>query len=252
MKQQKVLIKGNKYGISVYLDPEEDFQKLLDEAAQKFRASAAFFKDATVVLNLEGRALSTEELKQLVETITENTELDIACLMSETEDDMAAAMKEALYKNRSREEKLREAEEQTKTTHLRTEVDSSTENSGGYGQFYKGTLRSGQVVESESSIIVMGDINPGAKVVARGNIVILGALKGYAYAGAGGNVHTFVAALEMSPMQIKIGDVLARNSDDKKTRIKLKGPHIAFVQEGSVYIEEISKEVLGEIQIYET
>lgn len=247
MKQQTVLIKGNKYGISVYLDAEEPFENLLSEAAEKFKSSSAFFKNAKVALSVEGRELTIQEEKALLNVIGENTELDIVCVLSDQEDETALRMKEAV------ERAVRESEnKQVKMAPIEPTVDSSTETSSGYGQFYKGTLRSGQVVESESSIIIMGDINPGAKVIARGNIVILGALKGYAYAGTGGNVHTFVAALEMSPMQIRIGDILARNSDDTRSRLKLKGPHIAFVQDGCVYIEEISKEVLGEIQIYES
>ena len=55
----------------------------------------------------------------------------------------------------------------------------------------------------------------------------------------------------MNPMQIRIGEVLARNSDDSRSRLKLKGPHIAFVQDDNIYIEEISKDVLNGIQIYE-
>lgn len=61
--------------------------------------------------------------------------------------------------------------------------------------FIKGTLRSGQVLESETSIIILGDVNPGATVVSKGNVVVLGALKGTIHAGATGNEASFVAAL---------------------------------------------------------
>lgn len=240
--KQSVLIKGNKYGIAVYLEPEEEFPQLLKEAAEKFRASSGFFKNARVALSLEGKVLSLEEEKALLNVIAENTQLEVVCVLSDQEDDTALRMKAA----------VEQAQHSGHGSGMPAQtVDSNSDGCGGYGQFYKGTLRSGQVVESESSIIVMGDINPGAKVIARGNIVILGALKGYAYAGTGGNVHTFVAALEMNPMQIRIGEVLARNSDDSRSRLKLKGPHIAFVQDDNIYIEEISKDVLNGIQIYE-
>ena len=55
--------------------------------------------------------------------------------------------------------------------------------------------------------MIVGDVNPGAKIVARGNIVVLGSLDGNAYAGAAGNSESFVAALHMNPIQIKIADV---------------------------------------------
>ena len=74
------------------------------------------------------------------------------------------------------------------------------------GKFYKGTLRSGQVLEAGSSIIILGDVNPGATVVSKGNVVVLGTLKGTIHAGAAGNEGAFVAALNMNPMQIRIAD----------------------------------------------
>ena len=123
------------------------------------------------------------------------------------------------------------------------------------GQFYKGTLRSGQQIESETSIIVLGDVNPGAKVIAKGNIVVLGALKGIAYAGADGDDRCFVAALEMDPVQIKIGDHIGRSADKKETakgfRRKAKSeasvPQIATVYEQQILIEPISSGLLKNI-----
>ena len=119
------------------------------------------------------------------------------------------------------------------------------------GRFYKGTLRSGQVLESETSIIILGDVNPGARVISKGNVIVLGTLKGNIYVGAAGNENAFVAALSMEPMQIRIGDVIARCSDNgpvkkKKTEDK---PKIAYVEDGNIYIEPITKEVLNDINL---
>ena len=118
------------------------------------------------------------------------------------------------------------------------------------GQFYKGTLRSGQVLESESSIIILGDVNPGARVIAKGNIVVLGALKGLVYAGANGNQDAFVVALDMIPMQIRIGDVIARSSDGPPAKpAKTIDPKIAFVEDGNIYIEKLDKNSLSDIRL---
>ncbi len=90
--------------------------------------------------------------------------------------------------------------------------------------FYKGTLRSGQVFEADGSVVVLGDVNPGGKVVAKGSVIVLGSLKGNIFAGVDGNENAFVVALEMSPMQIKIGDIIARSSDsgNKVQRAEVK------------------------------
>ena len=119
------------------------------------------------------------------------------------------------------------------------------------GRFYKGTLRSGQVLESETSIIILGDVNPGARVVSKGNVIVLGALKGNVFVGAAGNERAFVAALSMDPMQIRIGDVIARSSDGAARRKKKADdtPKIAFVEDGNIYIEPITKDVLNDIKL---
>ena len=122
------------------------------------------------------------------------------------------------------------------------------ELSSNTGQFYKGNLRSGQVLEVETSIVVIGDINNGAKVVSKGNVVILGSLKGNVFAGASGNTNAFVVALDMDPIQIRIGDIIGR-SPDKKSKKVVKEPKIAFVDDGNIYVEPLSKDILNDIHL---
>ncbi|HIT60444.1 MAG TPA: septum site-determining protein MinC, partial [Candidatus Fimousia stercorigallinarum] len=91
-----------------------------------------------------------------------------------------------------------------------------------------------------------------------GNVVILGALKGYVYAGTEGNDRAFVVALEMQPMQIRIGNQIARNSDEerkkkflkkKKKKAEITEPQMAFVEDGTIYVEPISKSLIHELMI---
>ena len=123
------------------------------------------------------------------------------------------------------------------------------------GEFYRGTLRSGQVLESEASITILGDVNPGARVTSGGNIVVLGALKGNAQAGIYGDTSCFILALEMDPIQIQIGDLLAKSPDKEKkkrrTAVREKKDsnelQIAVAREGNIYIEPVSKKILNNI-----
>ncbi len=242
--KQLAIIKGNKYGILIRLDAKAPFSQVLEELSARLKASADFFKDAKMALSIEGRALSQEEEEQVLAAFAEHSRIEIICVMD------TDAKREALY---------RKLVEQTESADQTEKQDDMAEETAGErlfpgggqdeltaGQFYKGTLRSGQVVESSSSMIVLGDINPGAKVIATGNIIVLGSLKGYAVAGAGGNETAFVAALEMSPMQIKIGNVIGRSIDKKKKKEK-KQPQIAYVLEGNIYIEDISKDIMNDI-----
>lgn len=235
---QPVVIKSNKYGLTVCLDTEPDFGTLRTLVAEKFAESKKFFKGAELAIAFEGRELTQDEQIILVQEMITNAGIKVPCIV-----DVDVA-KEAVMK---------QAMDRTGTKAAEAVSD------GGDGKFYKGTLRSGQVLESESSIIILGDVNPGATVVSKGNVVVLGTLKGSIYVGAGGNENTFVAALSMDPMQIRIADYIARNSDgpekkDKKKLMKKKDkteeqPMIAYVDAGNIYIEPITKEVLADINI---
>ena len=123
----------------------------------------------------------------------------------------------------------------------------------GSGDFYRGTLRSGQVIESESSVTIIGDVNPGAKIISQGNIVILGALKGNAHAGSAGDRNCFIFALDMNPIQIQIGDLIAKSPDKEKTRkhllrrekVQTAESQIAVARDGNIYIEPVTKDILN-------
>ena len=222
MSQQTVVIKSNKYGITLFLDKDTEFSKLLKDIGEKFRASSKFFKDAQMALAFEGRTLSQEEQMDVIRVIQESSDLEILCILEQD------ALKES-YMKRVLEE--------------RQQQQASSD-----GRFYKGTLRSGQVLESETSIIILGDVNPGATVVSKGNVVVLGALKGTIHAGATGNESSFVAALNMNPMQIRIADCIARSADGPSAK-SATGPMIAYTENGNIYMEPLTKEVINDIRI---
>ena len=95
---------------------------------------------------------------------------------------------------------------------------------------------------------ILGDVNPGATVVSKGNVIVLGALKGTIHAGAAGNESCFVAALNMMPMQIRIGDCIARSADSPMVKNTTE-PMIAYTEDGNIYMEPITKEVINDIRI---
>ena len=219
-----VVIKGNKYGIVIQMDKNVAFSDLKKDLIEKFKSASKFFDKANMAVSFEGRTLSMDEEREILQIISENSELNIVCIIDNDE------LKEKMFK-KAVEDKLEELSAHT-------------------GRFYKGTLRSGQQLESESSLIILGDINPGAKVIAKGNIIVLGSLKGTVYAGANGNDESFVVALEMAPIQIRIGDTIAR-CNDSGGRVKpiSKDPMIAFVEDENIYIEKLDKDVLNDIKL---
>ena len=268
--KQLVTLKGNKYGLLLRLDPEAAFADVIQELAVKLQASADFFKDAKMALSVEGRKLCPQEEDAILETVKNHCQIEVICMIDSDE------QREQLYKRLVEQAVQAEAAPPVaaaatgKTSgeteaakgefpapdEAAPEVEASQPKEGvvpdvqnldiNTGQFYKGTLRSGQVIESAGNLIVLGDINPGGKAIAAGNIIVLGSLKGYAVAGAGGNETAFVVALEMLPMQIRIGNIIGRSIDKKKKRGKTQ-PKIAFVLNKSIYIEDINREIMNDI-----
>lgn len=223
---QPVVLKSNRYGINLILDADMPFGQLEEAILEKFRESEKFFKNAKIAISFEGRRLSQEEEFSILDMIAKNTSIQVICVVDQDE------MREQMYK-----EKI--------DSYYQDVADNS-------GEFYKGTLRSGQVLKCDTSIVIIGDVNPGAKIIAKGNIVILGSLKGNAYAGAAGDESCFVTALDMDPVQIKIGNVIGRSADRGpweaiRNRHRTMDPQIALVSKGNIMIEPITHGLLKKI-----
>lgn len=261
--KQLVGIKGNPYGITLRLDSEASFEEILVELDEKLKSSARFFRNANLALKVEKRSVTEEEEEMLIDHIEQIAGVKVACIMDESKETTEYYQSMLEEAERIKQEMLnleeQESTEEEELGEAQGQVwEQSMQKEGTQGQFYKGTLRSGQVVESGSSIIVLGDVNPGAKVVANGNIVVLGSLKGYAFAGAAGNDTAFVVALEMKPMQIRIGQYFGVDAGKKEKKLAKKGlkrpkiqpasePKIAFVSEESICIESLSRDIMGDI-----
>ena len=97
-------------------------------------------------------------------------------------------------------------------------------------KFYKASLRSGQKIEFEGSVVIIGDVNDGAEVIAEDNIVVLGALRGMAHAGAKGNNEAIIAARIIDSPQIRIGTIIKERS---RKEIDMQAYTFAFVNEGN-------------------
>lgn len=225
MSRSAVIIKSNPYGLILNLDPDLPFDELKEAVGEKFRQSAGFFKKAQLAVTFCGRVLNHEQEAQLVEEIVQNSGIHIICIVDE---------------DKETAERYRKAVEHALEDH-------KTED----GQFYRGTLRSGQVLESENSIVIIGDVNPGAQIVSKGNIVILGCCMGNVYAGASGDKNCFVAALTMKPMQIRIADKAARSAIVKKqdTGEYPVDPKIVFIKDDHLQMKSITNETLCEFLI---
>ena len=211
--ERLVTIRSSRYGLDIELDPEEDFDSLLEILTGKFRSSARFFKDAKMALSFSGRSLTRTEEEKILQVISENTQIDILCVVEQ---------------NDKNEPMYRSIVEQTLSDISKRE-----------GQFYRGTLGKREILESESSSVILGAVELGARVIAKGNVVIVGALYGAVHAGASGDRDAFVVALSMQPKQLCIGDIEAKRQIIYQESLSIKGPKIAVVDGRRIYLDPL-------------
>lgn len=226
--KNSVIIKSFPNGIVLHLDPELAFSELLIEIAVKFKESSSFFKDAKMALSIKGRTLTEEEENKILDVISENSDIHILCLVGEDE-----------------------ATDRLFVKALSQADFSDASLTGSEGQFYKGTLKNGQVLETESSIVILGDVYPGSAIISAKDIIVLGGLFGEAYAGGNGSKGHYVAALEMSPEKLKIGD-FKYNTKEKNSKWSIKPkvqPKIAYVKNQKVVMDSLTKELLSELPV---
>lgn len=103
------------------------------------------------------------------------------------------------------------------------------------------TLRSGQSLSSEGNVVVIGDVNPGAEIVAKGDITVWGVLGGIAHAGSDGNTYSKIRALKLNAIQLRIGDIFARRPDTG---------NMPYVQKSDTFTPEEARVSKKHIMIY--
>jgi len=112
--------------------------------------------------------------------------------------------------------------------------------------YLRKTIRSGQSISSDGNIIVIGDVNPGAEIIAKGDITVWGILGGIAHAGSDGNNLARIRALKLNPVQIRIGEIFARRPDTVNLPYVQKSceyiPEEAFAYKGSIVIKKLHEE----------
>ena len=217
-----VLIKSFPNGITLLMREDASMEEILQELTVKFTEARNFFGSSTKALSMEGRKVTEAEEILILDTIRVNSNVRIACIVGHDDDTNKNFIKALQHMDK----KL-----------------SGTEG----GQFYKGTLKNREVIETENSIVVLGDVYPGSAVFSAGNIIILGGLYGEAYAGGDGREDAYIVALEMEPERLKIGDFKYKtNAKQLKWGIHPKvQPKIAHLKNGKIVFDPLTKELLG-------
>ena len=208
-QENYVIFKGTKDGVTILFNADAPFDVLCEQLKKKVEEAGKFFDNVKTPMAFKGRTFTEAEEEQLLKIIAENTTMNITFV--KTENNELKQLNELIEKEMS---------------------------PFNLTKYHKGSLRNGQKIEFDGSVVVIGDVNPGAEIKATGNIIILGQLKGMAHAGCKGMTDAFVTAIFMAPVQLRIADIITRFPEENKKGPK--PPEYAFVQNGQIFVMALS------------
>ena len=165
--------------IIIYVNAIAEMSEIIEELQTKIPKLKEFYQTSTIPIRVTGKLFSEEEIVMLRDLIS--NEINVAIKFDGISDLLGLhAIK--------------------KTFEADTEITET--------KFVMNSLRSGQREEYQGSIVICGDVNFGAEIIAGGNIMVLGALRGLAHAGANGNTMAFIAANFIDVTQIRIANLV--------------------------------------------
>lgn len=156
------------------------------ELQEKIKELKKMYKDDKTPILINGKVLKNKEMEEIQNIIKENIDVDI-----EFESPTTLGLS-GIKKTFNKEIAISET------------------------KFHRGSLRSGQKMESDGSLVILGDVNSGAEIMASDNIVVLGALRGLAHAGAKGNKQAIISAGLLDTVQIRIANIVKEIDRDEE------------------------------------
>lgn len=219
-----VAIKGVNDGLWVSISPTEEWQAITSELAARIDEKIAFFAGAKVTVDVGERPVPKYELSSL-KALLERRGLTLAAVHSESETTLDSA--QAL-------DVRTHIQKRDYDVGMEDDIPIDPEEAGTVGVLIKRTLRSGRTVHSRGHVVVFGDVNPGAKIIAVGDVIVWGKLRGMVHAGAEGDTDAIVCALEMTPNQIRIAGFITTSPIDNRHNHR---PEVACVRDNQIVVE---------------
>lgn len=190
MKRNYVSINLRKDEIVMKIAEDAEQENILASLRRKLPELKKLYQEEKTPIKVVGKVLKNREIDEIQAMIKEKIDVDI-------EFDMPKSLGLSSIK-KAYERKISISET----------------------QFYRGGLRSGQKIETEGSIVIIGDVNRGAEVIASDNVIVLGALRGLAHAGAKGNKQAIIAAGLLDVVQIRISNIVKEIDREEEPRHK--------------------------------
>ena len=186
MRSNYVSINLRKDEIVIKLDENAEQEQLVAALKKKLTELKKLYKDEKTPIRVTGKILKNREIDEIQELIKEKIDVEIDFDTPKTLG--LSGIKRTFDKEIAMSET----------------------------KFHRGSLRSGQRMETEGSLVILGDVNSGAEVVASENIVVLGALRGLAHAGAKGNKQAIISAGLFDAVQVRIANIVKEINRDEE------------------------------------
>jgi len=224
--QGYIAIKGTRNGLLLTLEPETSFGDLLGALSERLSEAPAFFRGASLTVDTSRRNLRVSERIQL-EHLLAHYQMSVTPLEMSME------------KPKDIKRTVTLPETPATPLVLPPPVEVSVQPQPDAREtddtlFLRRTVRSGQAIHHPSNVVVLGDVNPGAEIVAGGDILVWGVLRGMVHAGYPDNEQALVCSLQLSPVQLRIGHLLSRPPEGFEAQPR---PEVAMIKQGQIVVE---------------
>ncbi len=217
-------IKGLKAGPTFLFDDQAPFVNIVEAVEEELARANGFFRDSPIVLHFGGRILQKEEWWQLKDALHREGLLLRYAVSNNP------ASRELLYK-----EGLSVRENMSSTRRRKSDQDIVPPE--GEGALYlRHGMRGGQKQVFDGDVVLCGDVNQGAEIIAGGDVIVMGTLRGVVHAGYPDNKRTVVVALNLIPLQLRIGPLIAIPEEGQNHRGVIR-PEVARILDDQIVIE---------------
>jgi septum site-determining protein MinC len=223
----EVAIKGVRQGILLVLPDDREWDEVLGQLDAKLAAASNLIQGSKAQLDVGDRPVTREQLERLMKQITDGYQLEAVALIGTHDDARGAAEAVGLP--------VTAAPPPLPPERNKAVVAPDPAALANNALYLRQTVRSGQSIRHDGTIVICGDVNPGAEVIATGDIIVFGTLRGVAHAGAAGDEDCQIIAINLRPTQIRIAGYIARSPDTAAPPLS-KYPEVARVQNSEIHI----------------
>lgn len=225
--RQQISIKGIRDGLLVTLGSAA-FSDMLAALTAELVQKQAFLQGSRVVIEAGERPFTPTQLAALQEQFTRH-QLELYAVLAEREETRVAARELGLATRIPGSQTDLNGNALPSVRRINNSREPIQETPGGL--LLKETLRSGRSIYHEGHVVIIGDVNPGAEVIAGGDVIVWGRLRGLVHAGALGDETAVICALVLAPTQLRIADQIAIPPDDNSGKLS---PEQAVIRDGQI------------------